>query len=217
MAVAWQALPHVRDYYDRPLLGGIDFFRPPPESILPILFAYSNLTKGKDPLGPHVRLWFIVGAGIILALLGIIAGILVGGVLLQSLGWSIGLCLTGSAVGGAIGSIACAEFTCFRYECSYVGERGFARYQCNGSRSTISNEQLVCFEPGIACLLDMIRNYEKGKYLSTSYAFTWSSKKGAVANIEGTFKAENGMPVVHHEYCWARTAYHIWQTLTAAR
>jgi hypothetical protein len=124
----------ITDHAGRDLPEDIDFFAAPPVEIGTVNSAWSTLRQGVEPWSPALRglmggIGLLIGGGI-----GLIIGafwefaVVLWPVLLGAVGFLIGWFATG-----------------FKHTCTFIGDRGMARFICRGSRENVVTDEVFPF------------------------------------------------------------------------
>jgi hypothetical protein len=178
-----------------------DFFAPPPAEIGAIQSAHTSLRRDKRPLSPGVRLAVALVGGAAGLLIGLLIAVNLKSPFFQIL-WPVGL----SGLG--LGILLAA--TRFSHTCTYVGERGVARYACKGHRGNVSDEVFL-FDDATELRTGQTRHYTNGAYTHTAYSYTWTDVTGRPRfTVAGSHNSEQNTPPAKDLFHFATAAEKAW-------
>jgi hypothetical protein len=159
----------VPDHRGQPRDVPAEFFAPPAAEIGTILSAESTLRQGRGPKPLVVRLLFAaaLGAGIYLVCiwLGSFSN-------LESDHDGARIC---AFVLGPLGFLLVIYFTRFNVRCTYVGDRGAARYTLKSRRDADPRADLLIFEQTAECHAAQTHHSTNGIYTQTTYDYYWTN------------------------------------------
>jgi hypothetical protein len=186
------------------LSDGADFFVAPPPEIGAIKSQSSTLRRDKTPLSGNLRLLVVSGGLLLGAALGV-AVVKLFSVYSSfwSTFWPVSLALLGGALAWGM--------TGFRHTCSYVGEKGAAKFTCKGRRERVVGREVLLFEQAAELRTAVTRNYTNGVYSGTTYDFTWKDGRGERCyTIAGGFNKKDGKPPTKDLFHFAEAAEAAW-------
>jgi hypothetical protein len=211
---AWTPTENVTGHARQLLEPNLVFYIPPPPEIGYISNAYSTLEVGKPTTQWQ---WSHV------------LGLLFGGVFLAFgtafLARSI-FSLISPEFGllAGIGSATVILWLMFRdgltvpVECSYVGEKGVARFIWNKRPQPVNGTGVFLFEEAQDLQIQQTRHYRNGIYQNTSYSFDWyNSNAKRVFVIGGSHYRQDGQPPVEDKYHFGMTAEQAWSVFALER
>lgn len=182
------------------------FFIPPPEYIVNIFSASSNVQNGKSikPIGRYRRLLF----GIFIGLTG---GVTLGGKLgrtfqNEALIWIAPLIIVPIIVLYILSS----EFN-ISPTCNYVGGNGVANYILEEEPSPQRGIGLFLFQQAEKLKVANVEYFLNGAYQSTTYRFEWRNVNDEIVFvIEGRHRSREGFPPAFDLYYFALAAERAW-------
>jgi len=181
----------VPDHSGQPRRVPVEFFAPPPPEIGTLVSADSTLAKGRTPMSPATR-WLIAA--------------IVGGVPLLLMLW-LASTMTRSAkadrtfvrvVGVVVGLglfLLVMLLTRFKAVCTYVGEKGAARFSVKGSPSARPRYELLVFSQASEVHTKQTRVIRNGSYSGTFYDYWWAGPQGRMLfRLNGRHTGNQGPP-----------------------
>ncbi len=175
---AWQPPTDVISHGGLPVTIDADFFIAPPPQIGELVSVATTLPNSEHPLPVAIRWSIVAGSGILLTVL-----------------FQVFLQITMLALlAGIVTGTTAWYLTRFNHTCSFVGTKGLARYDINGSRSALPKESLLLFADANNLYTSTTRNYTNGVYTGTSYRYRWMKNSGGSYEVSGTHRGENKAP-----------------------
>lgn len=180
------------------------FFAAPPPALGPVITAWSTLNQGKTPWSIGLRLLVAAAVGFILPV-----GCIVLAMAAQDQ-VAPGVWLVLLTVGLGITAIA-FFLTAFRHTCSYVGEKGIARFKIRGDVESQPAEEILLFRNAASLTAGQTRNYVNGAYTGTTYDFRWLGGHGeTLLRLKGQYKSKTGNPKPKDPFHFAQSAENAW-------
>jgi hypothetical protein len=199
------------DHLGNPLPADAYFFAPPPPEIGEVQSAYSTL-KGADV--QHIGQRRLIFTGISAAVTGaIVFSVLFFGMASKDPSGLVWVLLSAGLVGAIV------YFSSARYNCSYVGSHGVARFFCGANPQQYRSE-IFLFQTATELRTRCIHHYTNGIYTNTEYAFIWTdAHRKQVYALNGTHNSGTKTPKAPHPYNFGNAAEMAWTgfLLAAAR
>lgn len=213
----WEPNNEIKDFHNKPLPQGLDFFVPPPAEIGEVMSADTTLKTDDQPAPFHISYRIAVCLTVATAFLTNFAFDWFGLTILTGI-WIpriVAVCLAGC--GFAI-PFALSKF---RHHCRYVGLLGVADFNCAGHRWNLYDARKLVFTPDLQCTPATDLQL-KGGFKTAYYAFEWRDRElNLVLAITGSHSvphyAKDDQPPADDAYWYARAAYISWLSYCQAR
>ena len=210
-APGWIPADSVKDHNGDDLSSELDFFFPPPTEIGNVITAHSTMKRDDHPVDGGVRVWVVIGA----IAMGILAAFVITKIFgIETAFWIGAWYLVMSGI-----AFACAmEATEFRHKCTYVGCDGVARFECNGTRTSINLSNVFRFQTA-AYLDHKIDHHQKnGTYSHTEYYLAWYDiGRRQVFAIFGKHLSQTNQPPKEDNFNFAVSAATAWDAFVQRR
>lgn len=194
----------------RPVADDEDYFADPPAKIGRVLSASTTLNVDQRPRPT----WLLVLAGLwaYVVSFGVSAGVVtLMRMPLQYDGEDVAFILVLPGLICIILGITAAWAMRFHHTCSYVGDKGIARFECSGRRRNVNVREMMLFKNAADLRTGYMVYYHNGIYTGTQYTFTWSNEKGKpIYKLTGRFRSQAYTPKVTDPYYFALAAEGAW-------
>ena len=182
------------------------FFHKPPSEIGAVTTAYTGFLTGKRPQ-PARQVLLAAVCAVAFAALGY---------------FLVGLAFEGDPQRNQYAALTCLgcgaltfviAYFCFGFKqvCSYVGERGVARFTIKKSLEAPAKAEIFLFERAANLLTGSTRQFVNGVYAGTSYKFKWTDENGGkVFEFNGRYHSKEGKPKIKDPYWLASSAEMAW-------
>jgi hypothetical protein len=207
----WKPPADVLGHNGEQLNQVLEFFQPAPPDIGKVLTAGSTLKEAKEPFPMFARLLLVIGLPVAI---GFTAYALSskstrnGGDIIIILGLILGVA----------SPFVAWWATRFRHTCSFVGEKGVARYTLKGYRGNTPAQEIFLFENALELRTGQTRQFVNGVYSGTDYHYKWSDETGrTVFKLSGRYHSKEGNPRQGDPYWLAAAAERAWSMFEVDR
>jgi hypothetical protein len=210
---AWTPTANVTGHAGQLLESNLVFYIPPPPEIGYIRNAYSTLEAGKPTTqwqwGHVLGLLF---GGVFLAFGAALITRSIFSLISPELGLLVG-----------IGTVVVVMWLMLRdgliipVECSYVGEKGVARFIWNKIPQPVNGTGVFLFQEAQDLQTEQTRHYRNRIYQNTTYSFDWYNNAQRVFVISGFHYSQDSQPPVQDKYHFALAAEQAWSAFALER
>lgn len=200
----WTASPAVTTHTGRPIPPEMLFFSQPPEGIGPVISAGSTMREGKT-IRRLSRMWLTLG--LILAA-SVVLGLIVNSFLgVEPIYDGAGV-LWLPVVAVVIFFMNVERLFPTTFECTFVGERGWARESIDGKSQV--QETVLQFDACHELITESRHYYQGGVSKGLHYTLTWHDTTGQVGQIKGVAPSGSRRPSDDDPLHFARAAERAW-------
>lgn len=201
----WKPSPEIKTHRGETIPSNSTFFTPPPQDIVNLRSASSNVKNGKKVQQSEFVNKLVTGIGV-----GLCCGSFVGAIVGAASGNpEIGL-ITALII--IVGLCAVSLFSKSATSCSYVGDNGIANYVLKKETNLKKGVGLFLFHQADELIVAQTQNYTNGIYINTSYIFEWRKANGeTVFFIKGEYvNLEKDYPEKLNPYYFGLAAEKAW-------
>lgn len=190
----------------------MEFFTAPPSEIGTVVSAESTLRPGRSHKSFVARL---LTAAVVAA--GLIVAVDWGTSQMRSRADRESLAIVAYVVAGILFFLILLA-TRFKAVCSYVGERGVARFTLSGSRQAQPKSEVLVFEQAEELHAGQTRHYHNGIYTGTTYDYYWNGPDGRrLFRLKGQHRGNKNLPKRGSPFHFANAAELAWSRHYLAR
>ncbi len=202
----WTPLGTNTSHTGEPIPRTMDFFMPPPAAIGKVISAYSNIELTKPHPSPILNCSAIAVLALFAAMFGDLLITKTSG---NNPTIGTGRVLMSGLFGGIaiwLGFTKLVVFPC----CSYVGERGIAKFKQTSNSIQAIKPNIVLFKDVDSLFTQMTRSYYNGIYAGTTYEYKWGVVDRAIQTFSGYFYSWNNIPNPNHPWHFINAAESAW-------